>query len=269
MKMMFGTLSVLFAAVLCPSLQASEPITKEWTIEGQKRDALIFVPKEAKSKPSPVVFGFHGHGGGSRQASRSFQMHTQWPEAIVVYMQGLPTPGQLTDPEGKKPGWQKAVGDQNDRDLKFFDEVLKSLRTDYKVDDARIYAMGHSNGGGFTYLLWSARGDVFAAFGPSGSLLRKGRDSFKPKPVIHVAGENDPLVRFAWQKDQIEANKKINQCGDGQPWRGKATIYPSKVDAPMVTYITNEGHKFPAGAPELIVAFFREHSKPATATKTP
>lgn len=53
---------------------------------------------------TPVVL--LGHHGGSRQASRSFQMHSEWPEAIVVYMQGLPTPGQWTDPDGKKPGWQ-------------------------------------------------------------------------------------------------------------------------------------------------------------------
>ncbi|MFN9720475.1 MAG: alpha/beta hydrolase family esterase [Planctomycetota bacterium] len=260
-KMSLRVLSFLAAAFLCPVISASEPVTKEWTIEGQKRDALIFVPPDATSRPAPVVFAFHGHGGGSRGASRSFQMHTQWPEAIVVYMQGLPTPGRLTDPEGKKPGWQKSVGDQNDRDLKFFDDVLKTLRSDYKVDESRIYAMGHSNGGGFTYLLWSTRGDVFAAFGPSGAMQRQDRDTFKPKPVIHIAGENDPLVRFAWQKDQIEANKKINQCEEGRPWHGKATLYPSKVNAPMVTYITNEGHKFPASAPELIVAFFKEHRK--------
>ncbi len=54
--------------------------------------------------------------------------HKHWPEAIVVYMQGLNTPGALTDPDGKRPGWQKTFGDQGDRDLKFFDAVLATLR---------------------------------------------------------------------------------------------------------------------------------------------
>ena len=65
-------------------------------------------------------------------AARSFRYHELWPEAIVVYMQGLKTPGQLTDPKGLRAGWQKEKGDQDDRDLKFFDAVLQSLKKDYK-----------------------------------------------------------------------------------------------------------------------------------------
>ena len=114
------------------------------------RQGLLYVPEAAKSMPAPLVFCFHGHGGNTRNAARSFRLHEVWPEAIVVYLQGLNTPGQLTDPEGKKPGWQKSAGDQGDRDLKFFDAVLKSIRQDYRVDDRRVYSMGHSNGGGFT-----------------------------------------------------------------------------------------------------------------------
>ena len=44
--------------------------------------------------------------------------------------------------------------------------MLTTLKKDYRVDEKRIYATGHSNGGGFTYLLWAARGDVFAAVAP-------------------------------------------------------------------------------------------------------
>ena len=56
--------------------------------------------------------------------------------------------------------------EQGDRDLKFVDAILKTLREKYKVDDRRIFATGHSNGGGFTYLLWAARGKELAAIAP-------------------------------------------------------------------------------------------------------
>ncbi|MEI9893131.1 MAG: hypothetical protein WDN28_04275 [Chthoniobacter sp.] len=121
---------------------------------GVTREALVYVPPAATTTAAPVIFAFHGHGGTMAYAERKFGYHTLWPEAVVVYPQGLPTAGKLTDPEGKKAGWQFAAGDYGDRDLKFFDSILTSLRQDYHVDDKRIFVTGHSNGGGFTYLLW-------------------------------------------------------------------------------------------------------------------
>ena len=83
-------------------------------IDFDSREALISVPEKAKTEPTPVVFGFHGHGGSMKNAARSFRYQELWPEAIVVYMQGLKTPGQLTDPEGLRAGRQShAVSIEN------------------------------------------------------------------------------------------------------------------------------------------------------------
>ena len=238
------------------------PVRREWTVEGVVREALVHVPAKAKTEAAPVVFAFHGHGGSMNNAARTFAMHTLWPEAITVYMQGLNTPGQLTDPEGKKPGWQHGIGAEGDRDLRFFDAVLASLRQDYRVDDRRIYSMGHSNGGGFTYLLWAARGDQFAAFAPSAAAAPRLLAQLKPKPVLHVAGENDPLVKFEWQQQTMNALRKINECGEGQPWEKSCTRYPSKIGAPVVTLIHPGTHQFLSEAPAIMVKFFKEHARP-------
>lgn len=296
---LFATL--LLYVISCVTILADEGLARrEWKVDGVLREALIHIPTTAKTNAAPVVFAFHGHGGSMRNASRMFGYHSIWPEAIVVYMQGLNTPGQLTDPEGKKPGWQKTIGDQGDRDLKFFDAVMKTLKKEYKVDSNRIYSTGHSNGGGFTYLLWAARGEQFAAFAPSAAvgrtliendpafareLLRRRAGNndgtsdsnsaatdrkFIPKPVLHVAGTNDPLVKFEWQKLMISALRKLNQCDEGKPWdmeKNHGTLYESKVNAPVVTYVTAGTHKFPDEAPALIVKFFKEHAKPSNNKK--
>jgi polyhydroxybutyrate depolymerase len=209
-----------------------------------------------------VVFAFHGHGGGMRNAARSFGFHRAWPEAIVVYLQGLPTPGRLTDPMGLRNGWQARPGDQGDRDLKFFDTVLASLKKDYKVDERRIYCTGHSNGGGFTYQLWAVRGDVFAAVAPCAAVGPPEMRNAKPKPVMHVAGEMDPLVKFEWQRRQIDQVKLLNGCGEGTMWAPLCTLFASKGGTPVVTMIHPGGHTFPREAPELIVRFFKENPKP-------
>ena len=240
---------------------ADVPSRREWKVDGIVREALVYTPASAATQATPVVFAFHGHGGSMNNAARMFAFHTHWPEAIVVYMQGLNTPGRLTDPNGEKPGWQRTVGDQADRDLNFFDTVLASLKQDYRVDGKRIYATGHSNGGGFTYLLLAARADRFAAFAPSASAAGQGIKLTQPKPILHVAGENDPLVKFEWQQHTMEAVRRLNQCGEGEPWpeEKRCTIYESKVGAPVVTYIHSGTHAFPADGPAIIVRFFKQH----------
>jgi polyhydroxybutyrate depolymerase len=248
-----------------PNVTVAEPTKVEWTVAGVKRTAILFVPKTAKASPTPVIFAFHGHGGKAENVVKSFGYQRLWPEAICVYMQGLPAPGQ-TDPEGKLPGWQKSSGDLEDRDLKFFDAVLASLKKDYKVDESRIYATGHSNGGGFTYVLWAMRGDVFAAVAPAAGGLHELR-SLKPKPAMHIAGELDQTVPFKNQQRTMEVVRTINGCeSKGKEWAKDCLIYESKTGTPFVSLIYPGTHKFPTEAPPLIVKFFKQEVKPSAAS---
>jgi polyhydroxybutyrate depolymerase len=261
MRKNLAPLMLLLALILSFSSSAADLLQRrEWKVGEATREALIYVPDSARTNPTPVVFAFHGHGGSMQNAARMFSIHTRWPEAIAVYMQGLNTPGRLTDPQGKAPGWQREIGDQADRDLKFFDAVLKSLKEENNVDAKRIYSTGHSNGGAFTYLLWAARGDQFAALAPSAAAAGPNLPLLKPKPAFHLAGENDPLVKFEWQKATIDAVRKLNECGDGKPWEKDCTLYESKIGAPVVAYIHPGRHNFPPDAAGVIVKFFKEHA---------
>ena len=241
---------------------AEAPTRCEWTVDGVVREALVYVPAQARTNMSPVIFAFHGHGGSMAQASRSFPIHQLWPGAIVVYPQGLPTVGQLTDPEGDKAGWQGKAGAEGDRDLKFFDAMLASLRKEGKIDERRIYATGHSNGGGFTYLLWAERGAVFAALAPSSALLARGQAALKPKPVLHIGSPQDTLVKFAWQERMLDYVLRLNGCGPRKPDALGYTVYPSTKGAEVATYLHDGGHRYPSAAPDLIVKFFQAHVRP-------
>ncbi|HWA97701.1 MAG TPA: hypothetical protein VG713_04390 [Pirellulales bacterium] len=238
---------------------------RTWSVAGLDRTGLVHVPRSAKTQPTPVVFAFHGHGGSAQGAARMFRFHESWPEAMVVYLQGVPTPGRLTDPEGKRNGWQHSAGDHDDRDLKLFDTVLAALRAEYKIDDRRLYSTGHSNGGGFTYLLWVHRGDVLAAVAPSAAAAR-ALPTAKPKPAMIIGSENDPLVLWKWQQACIDFVLKLNQCDStGEPWGDGCTLYASKTGTPLVTFIHENGHKFAADALPNIVKFFKEQALPESA----
>ena len=261
----FLVLVVLFhISIVESAAKQSETAPKlmQWTINDTPREALVYIPNAAKTKATPIIFVFHGHGGNMTNMMKNRAYEKLWPEAIIVYPQGLNTPGQLTDPEGKRSGWQKAPGDMKDRDLTFFDAMMKTFKHDYKIDEKRIYATGHSNGGGFTYLLWATRGDQFAAFAPSAAVAGKIVKLLKPKPAMHIMGANDPLVKPSWQTLMYQEVMKLNGCAkQGIFYAQNAEIYPSKTNNPFVLYSHAGNHTYPAAADKVIIKFFKSVSQ--------
>jgi polyhydroxybutyrate depolymerase len=237
---------------------------REWTVGKKARTALVHIPPQAQAKPSALVFVFHGHGGTMEDAVKEFAIHKHWPAAIVVYMQGVPTP-QGDDPKGELAGWQYFPGEQKDRDVQFFDTVRADLSGKYKVDDERVFAAGFSNGGGFSIALWSARGDKLAATASVCMRVFDGflqEDSkFKPtsRPFLMVAGEKDPMQTLPKMEASLKKVLKLNQCQDGKDWIQKGcTLYPSKIGAPVLFMRSNSGHEVPHAAQTAIVDFFNE-----------
>jgi len=242
-------------------------VEKTWTVDGVKRTALVRVPAGATGQLA-VVFGWHGHGGRSTHSAGRWGYAEIDTTSILVFPQGLPTVSPLVDKEGRMPGWQTSVDSEGGRDMKFFDAMLADLKKEHAVDDRRIYSMGHSNGAAFSYLLWQARPDILAAIGSVAGSMRGDGKPTTSLPVIHVAGEKDPLVKFAWQKATFAAVRRQNGCSEeGRPWAKEgvleATLYPSTKGAPLVTAIHAGGHEYAKGSTELIVRFFKENPKSA------
>lgn len=269
----FGSLfqcTLLFALFLAiaPAAQSQErllPSTAQrmqWRVGDTVREALVYIPATARTKPTPVVFAFHGHGGTMQNMFVTRRFDTLWKEAIFICPQGLNTPGQLTDPEGKLPGWNKAK-DSTNSDLAFFDAMLKAMEKDYRVDLHRIYATGHSNGGAFTYVLWATRGNVWAAVAPTaaaaaGKLLQQ----LKPKPAFHVMGETDPLVLPFIQKYTCNYIRRLNQChATGETIAPNTTLYASDTGNPFEMYTHPGGHTYPVEVSAVIVEFFKKQAK--------
>lgn len=130
LRFFFGLMLALAACVALPTFAREKSETRTWTIDGVKREALVYGFETGKPTPRPLVFVFHGHGGTMRNASQAFRIHELWPEALVVYPQGLPSSGKLVDREGRQAGWQFSAGQLQDRDLKFFDAVLETLKSE-------------------------------------------------------------------------------------------------------------------------------------------
>jgi polyhydroxybutyrate depolymerase len=250
-----------FLVVAASLVHAAEPEKLTLQVDGVEREALVYAPTvKPKSGGSPLVFVFHGHGGTMKSAARSMRFYETWPEAIVIYPQGLNTPTRV-DPEGKRPGWQRSAGDQKDRDLKLFDAMLADIEKKNPVDQHRIYAMGFSNGAVFTYVLWAERPGVLAAVAPIAGLpLDPAQFNPVPKPAFIIAGRKDELVKFANQQAMIEKVREMNGATAKGTSAGQGfTRYTSDSGTPVETLIHPGGHLVPPEAVRLITEFFQEN----------
>lgn len=254
----------LSASATTAAGQHQQGTIMHWTIDGVQRDALVFAPHATHGAAKrPLVIAFHGHGGHIRSTSAQMHIQALWPQAIVVYPQGLNTPTML-DPAGTRPGWQGKAGDFGDRDLELFDAIVATMKQTYRVDKRRIYATGFSNGAVFSLLLWAERAKTIAAIGEVAGRLDPSETLTSARPLLAVAGRGDAVAPFALQRQTIQQARQINSAsGAGRPCGQYCTFYPStNGPVPVKTFIHPGGHLYPTWAATQIVKFFKSHKQP-------
>ncbi len=146
----------------------------------------------------------------------------------------------------------------------FFDALLEYIQKVKNIDQNRIYIMGHSNGGLFTYELWNARPEKITAICIISAVVPfvNDRQNLTPVSAVFVAGRKDRLVKFDWQKESFEFVKKLNKCElYGCKRNQKVTLYKSDIGCDVETYISNGGHSIPSGSIPFIMDFFKNRTK--------
>jgi len=118
-------------------------------------------------KKYPVVFIFHGGLGnpGLIEKQTGFSQKADEEGFIVVYPYGT---GSFDKKLLTWNTWDCCgyANKKNINDIDFISAVLKEIKSKYNIDDKRIYATGHSNGGMMCYLISCELSEQFAAVAP-------------------------------------------------------------------------------------------------------
>ena len=266
MKVRFLIAVGILAIATATSVTTAAQTTMTWTVDGVKREALVFSPAPTTSViKHPLVFAFHGHGGNMQGASQLMHLQTLWKGAIVVYPQGVNRPSPV-DPQGNKSGWQveanQTNGNVGNKDLDFFDAMLATMHQKFTVDDKRVYSTGFSNGAIFSYLLWAERGKILAAIGECAGRLWDSEHLTEPRALLAIAGTADTTDPFTLQQQTIETARQVDSAtGQGQACGQYCTFYPSTTQTPVKTFIHPGAHVYPPWAPAEIVKFFKAHKQ--------
>jgi len=179
--------------------QSTQQYTTIVTKDGVARQYILYIPANySPNKPSPLIIGYHGNG----EQGSNFQSYSGWssnsgnPNYIVAY----PT-GTNSVPSGCC-SWQGATySNPNIDDIAFTKQLLNNLTATYCVDPTRVYAAGHSNGGGFvgTLACDPVASRMFAAYGAnSGAFYPQniGYTSCTPWTVVQPCNAGRTRIPF-------------------------------------------------------------------------
>jgi predicted peptidase len=213
----------LLAQKRAAATKAPEPVTPgkaqkrtyDFKEAGKEMEYALFVPtKYDKDKKSPLVVALHGMGGNPQQFMRSRGLTEQADKRgyIVVAPMGYnATGGYGISFFGRRGGKPEAanVSELSEKDVM---NVLALVRKEFKIDNDRIYLMGHSMGGGGTWHLGIKNPDLFAALGPIAPAIFRAPDDLekiKHVPVILVQGDKDNLVPVSGARRWADQMKKL------------------------------------------------------------
>jgi len=222
----------------------------------------------ATSFPAPLLFVLHGFGG-TAEAMRSY---SGFEEAIASSTTGgaiIVYPNGSGANEGLPQSWNAgdccpfAIYDMVD-DVGFFDELISKLSKEFQIDEGRVWAVGHSNGGMMSYRLACELSNRITAIGvAAGALTVSPCIPSKSVSAVHLHGELDAVVPidggefggivFPGARSSFETFAKAGNCTTV----GTSATCP---DGNSVSLITNAGwtHDWQPEWTRLVVAFLND-----------
>lgn len=133
------------------------------TVGNLEREYYVYAPPAKSQMARPLVVMLHGGAGKPESAARmtGFSELAKQENFIVAYPYG--TGRVSTWNAGKCCGYAMR---NNVDDVAYIRAMLEEIKSNYRIDEQRIYAVGMSNGGMMAYKLACDMGDVFRAVAP-------------------------------------------------------------------------------------------------------
>lgn len=221
------TLSVLLLSLL----PISQSQAADVVYPGERPFTLVLPSNYQPSTPAPLIIGLHGYTAESPYAQNYFALGKVADEKgiLTVYPSGSKdTNGYLF--------WNATPAccnfDSNSVDDEaYLLSIIDSVSKDHTVDPARIYIIGHSNGGFMAHRMACNQSDRIAAIvSLAGATYSnpKSCNPTSPVSVLQIHGSNDEVISYTGgylfssaypsARRTIDLWGKLNECGK-KPYR--------------------------------------------------
>jgi poly(3-hydroxybutyrate) depolymerase len=216
----------------------------------------MYVPASYNgAKAYPLIVALHGLGGTEDSFFDGYNKVLPPLAESHGYIVAAPLGYRVDGSYGW--GLGTAPADPNTRRTQELSEqdvmqVLQRVRQQYKIDENRIYLMGHSMGGIGTWKIAPKYPDIWAAIAPiSGSGAPDTLEKIRSVPEIIVHGDNDPTVNVSGSRTMVA---KLKELGVEHKYIEVPGGLHSDVVAPNIA---------------AIIEFFDAHRKAAKPTSQP
>ncbi|MEW5819416.1 MAG: PHB depolymerase family esterase [Cyanobacteriota bacterium] len=189
-------------------------------VDNYDRKYYVHLPPEYnKTKQLPVVLVLHGgHGNGKASARQNeFYKLADKEGFIAVFPEAFPGPKISSNLRyqhwngGPRTNLHKC---RDIDDVKFISLMIDQLKTNYNIDNKKVYATGISNGGTMAYRLACELSDKIAAIAPVGAnQLDIKCTPLKPVAIFHIHGLKDKILPYQGGKvsDDTEDWRPVNE----------------------------------------------------------
>lgn len=246
---------------------------------GYDRQAEVVIPPGYESgKKLPLVLLFHGAGGNgaSMLDANRWAAKAEKEGFIAVAPNGLAVRPRLAssfavNPQVWNSGQLNPAGPRAKiDDVAYVRTLLDDLQKRIGFDERKVFASGHSNGGGMSFVLANEMSDRVRAIAPVSCMLAIDEPKpERPVPTLFILGDADPLVPLAGGEVKIHWVNKTNPPVDEflATWAKalgcdetptlisesdtlKRSEYRSANGGPSLKYvlIKGQGHSWPGGA---------------------
>lgn len=171
-----------------PLPAADQPQT--FAFGGTERTYVLALPPDYDgTTASPLLFDFHGYGSSAETHDRTTRLAEKGTARGYVVV----TPEALGQPRE----WNMFGVRSRADDFGFVDALIVDLSERLCLDEARIYAAGHSNGSAFAGFLQCREPYRFAAVAMVAAFVPAGCPADRVAPaVVAIHGTADPGVPY-------------------------------------------------------------------------
>jgi predicted peptidase len=165
------------------------------------------------TRPFPLIVALHGLGGTENAFFEGYNAVLPPLAERHGYLVAAPLGYRVDGSYGW--GLGNPPADPNTRRVQQLSEedvmqVLARVKRTYRVDEQRVYLMGHSMGGIGTWKIAAKYPDVWAAIAPlSGSGIPDTLGRIRSVPEIIVHGDADPTVNVAGSRNMVAKLKEL------------------------------------------------------------